>query len=120
MAKKVLSRRKRVDSIRHIREVFGMRTFAQFSLTWKAIFQELRQIEAYKKEFMYNNCYDIERIYFAMDQARKGSIDRFDIKLYLVEKGHSGADRFSEEDIDYIMSYFDKGIGRILFDDFVS
>jgi hypothetical protein len=120
-AKKLLSRRRRVDSIRHIKEVFNMRTFAQFSLTWKTMFQELRQIEAQKKEFMYNNCYDIERIYFAMDLARKGSIDRFDVKLYLTEQGFSGVDRFSEDDIDYIMAYFDsKGMGRIMFDDFVN
>ena len=44
----MLSRQRRVESIRHVREVFGMRTFAQLGLTWKTFFQELRQIEAYQ------------------------------------------------------------------------
>ena len=67
---------------------------------------------------MKNNCYDIERVYFSMDQARKGFIDRFDLKLYLVEHGTRMA-TIHEHEIDLIMNFFDRsGQGRVHFEDF--
>lgn len=34
---------------------------------------------------MKNNCYDIERVYFELDKARKGHFNRFDLKMYMIE-----------------------------------
>ena len=87
-AQRLLMRAKKFETtsdIADMKQVFHARTFAQYSLTWKQYFQELRQIEMSKKAFMRNNCYDIERVYFSLDQARKGFFDRFDMKVYLYE-----------------------------------
>ena len=69
---------------------------------------------------MKNNCFDIERVYFQLDSSRKGFFDRYDLKLFLIEN----KDKFGqiiEDEIDMLMSFFDrKGLGRVLFDDFVS
>ena len=71
---------------------------------------------------MKSNCYDIESVYFEMDKARKGYVDRFDFKLFIINNSASGQEpRFgviNEEDLDYIMYYFDsKSNGRIEFKD---
>ena len=69
---------------------------------------------------MKNNCYDIERVYFSMDQARKGHFNRFDLKLYLVEQGTRMA-TLHEHELDLLMSFFDRsGQGRVKFEEFVS
>jgi len=109
-----------VEQITDLKEVFHARTFAQYSLTWKTFFQELRQIDTQRKQFMRNNCFDIERVYFSLDQGRKGFFDRFDFKVYLMEN-QSAFGAIREDEMDMLMSYFDRtGQGRVQFDDFVS
>lgn len=73
---------------------------------------------------MNSNCYDIESVYFEMDKARKGYVDRSDFKLFMINNSASNQEpRFgiiNEEDLNYIMFYFDsKSNGRIEFKDFV-
>lgn len=69
---------------------------------------------------MKNNCFDIEKVYFQMDTTRKGYFDRYDFKLYLIENKNQFGN-INEEEIDMIMSYFDRqGLGRVMFDDFTS
>lgn len=73
---------------------------------------------------MNSNCYDIESVYFEMDKPRKGYVDRFDFKIFMMNNSTGSQEpRFgviNEEDLDYIMFYFDsKSNGRIEFKDFV-
>lgn len=123
LAKKLLQRAQKfenVEQIQDLKQVFNPRTYAQYSLTWKTFFQQLRQIKIAIDTFMKNNCYDCERIYFQLDQSRKGFFDRFDFKLYLIEN-QSLFGPLHDDEMDMMMSYFDRtGQGRVQFDDFVS
>ena len=67
---------------------------------------------------MKNNCFDIERIYFSLDEPRKGFFDRNDLKVYMMQNGVR-LGTVHEHEIDLIMSYFDRsGNGRVKFDQF--
>lgn len=121
-AKQLLQRTQKyekLDQIKDLKDVFNARTYAQYSLTWKTFFQELRQINKARHKFMRNNCFDIERVYFQLDQGRKGFFDRFDFKVYLMEN-QSLFGGVHEDEVDMLMSFFDRtGQGRVQFDDFV-
>lgn len=66
---------------------------------------------------MKNNCYDIEAVYFQLDQSRKGFFDRYDLRVFVLENGGS----FTEEELNLMMSFFDRSaLGMVRFDDFIS
>ena len=110
---------KNKSTIKDIRAVFSPRTYSQFSLAWKTYFQELRSIDAAKKTFMKNNCFDIERVYFELDRPRKGYFDRSDLKVYMMENGVR-LGKVHENEIDLLISFFDRtGTGQVKFDNFV-
>ena len=66
---------------------------------------------------MKNNCYDIESIYFKLDQSRKGFFDRYDLRVFILENGG----QFTDEELNLVMSFFDKSAaGMVRFDEFTS
>ena len=50
-----------------------------------------------------------------MDQSRKGFFDRYDLRVFVLENGGN----FTEEELNLLMSFFDKSAaGMVRFDDF--
>lgn len=79
---------------------------------------ELRNIELSKQTFMRNNCYDIERVYFELDQARKGYFCLNDLKIYMMQNGVKVQPKHTS-DLNLLMNYFDRrSVGRVSFEDF--
>ena len=107
-------------SIKYVTDIFEATTFAQFSSAWRTYFNELNVIENVIRAFMKANDYKIEKVFFEMDQARKGYFDKYDLKTYLVENG-TDIKTLRDQEIRLIMNFFDvSGEGRVKLDDFAN